>query len=313
MAHNHNHGVEVGGKLRFGVFFSLFILAAEIIGGILTNSVALLADAGHVLTDVIALALSWYGVQQAKRPSSYKMTYGYHRIGVLIALFNAFVIVAIAAVILYEAIKRMGQPPEVDSLPMMIVAAAGLAVNVFVALWLRKDSRQNINVRSAFWHAAGDALASVGVIVGGIIIYFTGWNIVDPVIAVLISIILVSAAWGIIKDGMKVILEATPSHIEMDNMVKTLLELPGVKNVHRVHVWSITPEIHAMSGHVLIDDQAVSKAAVIQKKMEKLLREKFDIEHCTLQLECENCEAAGVLCSLRSGHDECPEHHNHAH
>jgi cobalt-zinc-cadmium efflux system protein len=241
------------------------------------------------------------------------MTYGYHRIGVLIALFNAFVIVAIAAVILYEAIKRMGQPPEVDSLPMMIVAAAGLAVNVFVALWLRKDSRQNINVRSAFWHAAGDALASVGVIVGGIIIYFTGWNIVDPVIAVLISIILVSAAWGIIKDGMKVILEATPSHIEMDNMVKTLLELPGVKNVHRVHVWSITPEIHAMSGHVLIDDQAVSKAAVIQKKMEKLLREKFDIEHCTLQLECENCEAAGVLCSLRSGHDECPEHHNHSH
>jgi cobalt-zinc-cadmium efflux system protein len=315
MAHNHQHGIEVGSKLRFGVFFSLFILAAEIIGGILTNSVALLADAGHVLTDVIALALSWYGVQQSKRPASQKMTYGYHRIGVLIALFNASAIIVIAAVILYEAAKRMGKPPDVDSIPMMIVAVAGLAVNIFVALWLRKDSRENINVRSAFWHAAGDALASVGVIAGGIIIATTGLNIVDPIIAILIGLIIVSAAWGIIREGLRVLLEAAPSHIELEKMMEALLELPGVKNVHRVHVWSITPEIHAMSGHVLIDDQAVSKAAVIQKSMEKLLRDKFYIEHCTLQFECENCEADGVLCRLRSGHEECPEHrnHNHAH
>jgi len=309
MAHNHHHGAsQVGSKLRAGIFFSTLILAAEVAGGILTNSVALLADAGHVLTDVIALSLSWYGVAQARRPPSRRMTFGYHRIGVLIAVLNASTIFAVAGFILYESVRRMGQPPEVNSVPMMIVAAAGLAVNLFVACWLREERGENLNVRSAFWHAAGDALASVGVIVGGIIITLTGLNIVDPIIGTVIGLIIIGAAWGILKDGLRVLLEATPSHVEVDKMVKALLELPGVRDVHDVHVWSITPEIHAMSGHVLIADQAVSQAASIQKGIEELLSEKFKIGHSTLQLECQSCEAGGVSCSLRSGHEECPEH-----
>jgi cobalt-zinc-cadmium efflux system protein len=311
MPHNHHHEiVEVGSKLRAGIFFSALILAAEIAGGILTNSVALLADAGHVLTDVIALALSWYGVAQARRPATRRMTFGYHRIGVLIAVLNASTIIAVAAFILYEAIRRMGAPPEVRSIPMMIVAAAGLAVNLFVALWLREERGENLNVRSAFWHAAGDALASVGVIIGGVIITLTGLNIVDPIIGAVIGLIIVAAAWGILKDGLRVLLEASPSHVDVDKMVKALLALPGVKDVHDMHVWSITPEIHAMSGHVLIADQAVSQAASIQESIEELLRERFKIGHSTLQLECQSCEASGVLCSLRSGHDECPEYRN---
>ena len=307
---HHQTNLTVGSKLRLGVFFSLAILVAEIAGGILTNSIALLADAGHVLTDVIALALSWYGVAQARRPADRRMTFGYHRIGVLIAVLNAFTIIAVAALILYEALRRLSAPPEVHSVPMVMVAAAGLVVNLFVALWLREERGENLNVRSAFWHAAGDALASVGVIVGGIIITLTGLNIVDPIIGTVIGLIIVAAAWGILKDGLRVLLEATPSHVEVDSMVKALLELPGVQDVHDVHVWSITPEIHAMSGHVLIADQAVSQAAIIQKSIGELLREKFGIGHSTLQLECQSCEASGVLCSLRSGHDECPEHKN---
>ena len=309
MAHNHHHGAsQVGSKLRAGIFFSTLILAAEVAGGILTNSVALLADAGHVLTDVIALSLSWYGVAQARRPPSRRMTFGYHRIRVLIAVLNASTIFAVAGFILYESVRRMGQPPEVNSVPMMIVAAAGLAVNLFVAFWLREERGENLNVRSAFWHAAGDALASVGVIVGGIIITLTGLNIVDPIIGAVIGLIIIGAAWGILKDGLRVLLEATPSHVEVDKMVKALLELPGVRDVHDVHVWSITPEIHAMSGHVLIADQAVSQAASIQKGIEELLSEKFKIGHSTLQLECATCESGEVLCSLRSGEQKCPEH-----
>jgi cobalt-zinc-cadmium efflux system protein len=263
-----------------------------------------------VLTDVIALALSWYGVAQARRPASQRMTFGYHRIGVLIAMLNASTIIAVAAFILYESVRRMGQPPEVNSIPMIIVAAAGLAINIFVAFWLREERKENLNVRSAFLHAAGDALASVGVIIGGIIITLTGLNVVDPIVGAVIGLVIVSAAWGILKDGLRVLLEAAPSHAEVDKMVKALLGLPGVKDVHDVHVWSITPEIHAMSGHVLIADQAVSRAATIQKTMEELLREKFKIGHSTLQMECQSCEASGVLCSLRSGHEECPDHRN---
>jgi cobalt-zinc-cadmium efflux system protein len=261
-----------------------------------------------VLTDVIALTLSWYGVVQARRAASRRMTFGYHRIGVLIAVFNASTIIAVAAFILYESVKRLGQPPEVNSIPMMIVAAAGLAVNIFVAFWLQGDRQGNLNVRSAFWHAAGDALASVGVIIGGVIITFTGLNIVDPIIGAVIGLIIVGAAWGILRDGLRVLLEAAPSHVEVDTLVKALLGLPGVKDVHDVHVWSITPEIHAMSGHVLIADQAVSDAVTIQKSMQELLREKFKIGHSTLQMECESCQSNGVLCQLRSGENECPEH-----
>ena len=141
MAHTHSHGMEVGNKLRAGVFFSLAILVAEVVGGILTNSIALLADAGHVLTDVIALGLSWYAVVQARRPASRSMTFGYHRIGVLIAILNASTIIAVAAIIVYESIRRLGQPPEVHSLPMIIVATGGLIVNLFVAGWLRASAR----------------------------------------------------------------------------------------------------------------------------------------------------------------------------
>ncbi len=313
MQHSHSHELPTGNKLRVGVFLSLTILIAEVVGGILTNSVALLADAGHVLTDVIALALSWYGVVQARRPASRRMTYGYHRIGVLIAIFNASTIILVAGLILYESIRRLAAPPEVESVPMMVVAALGLVVNLFVAFWLGGERDANLNVRSAFWHAAGDALASIGVIVGGIIITLTGLHVVDPIIGAAIGLIIVAAAWGIFKDGLRVLLEAVPSHVHVDEMVKSLHTVAGVKDVHDVHVWSITPEIHAMSAHVLIDDQAVSDAAKIRENIEKSLRERFHIDHSTLQMECQTCEAGGLLCSLKEGQDECPAHRDGPH
>ncbi len=165
--HDHESALSTGNKLKYSIILSLTILVAEVIGGLLSNSLALLSDAGHVFADIIALGLSWYGVRQAARPSNSRMTFGYHRIGVLVAIVNALTIFVIAAVILYEAYNRFQQPPEVKSILMMIIAFVGLSANMLVTWWLRRAQRSNINIRSAFWHALGDALASLGVIIGG--------------------------------------------------------------------------------------------------------------------------------------------------
>jgi len=187
------------------------------------------------------------------------MTFGYHRVGVIIALVNAVSIFAIAAVIFYEAARRWQQPPEVNSGLMLGAAIVGLGVNVFIAFWLRKEQRTNLNVRSAFWHVMGDALASVGVIIGAVIIMLTGWFIVDPIISMLIGLIITLAAWRILKEGLKVLLEATPQQVDVHRMVSALKKIKGVKDVHDVHVWSISPELHAMSCHIMVDDLPLSR------------------------------------------------------
>jgi cobalt-zinc-cadmium efflux system protein len=298
--HTH-HAQPIGNKLKFGIILTGFILVAEVAGGLISNSLALLSDAGHVFADIVALSLSWYGVRQAERPPSTRMTFGYHRVGVIVAIVNAVSIFAIAAFILYEAYQRFQQPPEVNSLLMLLVAIVGLAVNAFVAFWLRREQQGNLNVRSAFWHALGDALASIGVIIGGIIMLFTGWFLVDPIISVLIGFVIILAAWRILREGLRVLLEAVPGHVNITEMVNALNRLPGVKDVHDVHVWSISPELHAMSCHVLIDDLSTTQAAGIRQKIEDVLRERFNIKHTTLQMECQQCDANDILCTMTYG------------
>ena len=297
-AHSHQHALPVASKLKFGILLSILILVIEIVGGLLANSLALLADAGHVLADIIALSLSWYAVKQAERPASHGMTFGYHRVGVLVAIINALSIFAIALVIFYEAFRRLQQPPEVDGPLMLAVAAVGLSVNIFIAFWLRKEQKANLNIRSAFWHAMGDALASIGVIVGGVIILLTGISLADPIISIFIGLIIVLAAWSIFRDGLRVILEATPRGLDVKKMIESLNQITGVKDVHDVHVWSITPEMHTMNCHVLIDDLATSEAAKIRDKIKEVLNRQFNIEHATLQMECEQCNVNDILCQI---------------
>ena len=297
--HSHHGSRPVGSKLKIGIMLTSFILVVELIGGFLSHSLALLSDAGHVFADVVALSLSWYGVRQAERPASGGMTFGYHRVGVIIAIVNAISIFAIAGVIFYEAFLRLDEPPEINSPLMLSAAVVGLGINVFVALWLHRDQRSNLNVRSAYWHALGDALASIGVIIGGIIILATGSFLADPIIGLLIGFIIILAAWRILREGMRVLLEAAPPHVDTEEMVEALKGLPGVKDVHDVHVWSISPELHTMSCHVLIDDLATSEAADIRDRIEDVLRRQFDINHVTLQMECEQCDANDLFCSLK--------------
>lgn len=303
--HTQHRGLPVASKLKFGIIASIIILAMEVTGGIMANSLALLADAGHVFADVIALSLSWYGVKQAERPASRSMTFGYHRVGVLVAIINAVSIFAVALYIFYEAFRRLQQPPEsVDSQLMMAVAIVGLGVNLFIASWLRKEQRDNLNIRSAFWHALGDALASIGVILGGIIILLTELFVVDTIISIAIGLIIILAAWQILRDGLRVLLEATPRQIDITRMIKSLNQITGVRGVHDIHVWSITPHLHAMSCHVLIDDLATSEAASIREKIKKVLGRQYSIEHATLQMECEQCGADDIFCKLTVGEEE---------
>jgi cobalt-zinc-cadmium efflux system protein len=298
MAHVHSHISSSASNLRLGVFLSLLILGAEIAGGLVSHSLALLADAGHVLADVFALALSWYGLAQAERPPTHHMSFGYHRVGVLVAVINAMGIVAIAVFIIYEALQRFGRPPQVNTLLMMATALVGLGVNVFVAVRLHREGRANLNIRSAFWHAAGDALASIGVIVGGIIIAVSGLNIVDPIVSIFISLIIFTAAWGVFRDAMRVLLEAAPAHVNVKDIISSISRVSGVKQVHDVHVWSLTREIHTMSAHIVVDSQAIGRLDAIRQTIEDILGQEFTIRHTTLQMECLGCGENEPLCRM---------------
>lgn len=306
MSHQHEHDdiLSAGNKLKISLIMSVAILAAELIGGIISNSLALLSDAGHVFVDIIALGLSWYAVRQSLRPSDHRMTFGYHRIGVIVAIVNAATIFIIAAVIIVEAYNRFQQPPNVHGELMMIIAGVGLAANLFVTLWLRKEQKTNINIRSAFFHTAGDALASLGVIIGGAVILFTGKLWVDPLVSVLISLIILYSAWSILREGARVILEATPKDVDVLAMIDTLKQVPGVLDVHDVHVWSISPELRAMNGHVLIKDISTSEGENIRTQIEKVVRKKYRIGHTTLQMECQKCDSSEAFCKLEEAHPD---------
>ncbi len=294
--HHSTPGTET--KLKYGIIITAVILVLEVTGGILSNSLALLSDAGHVFADGIALTLSWYGVRQAARPSSSRMTFGYHRVGVIIAIVNALSILAIAGIILYEAYQRFYQQPEINSVMMLVIAVIGLGANIFVASWLHKDQKESLNVKSAFWHAIGDALASVGVIAGAIIIMITKLYWVDAAVSVLISVIIIFAAWGIFKEGMNILLEAVPGDISIKEIQKAIESIPAVKDVHDLHVWSISSNLHSMSCHVLVDDCSISQAESVRQQIEDMLREKFGISHTTVQTECTQCNNGDLLCKM---------------
>lgn len=313
-AHNH-HGA--GSRLFLGIALSSAILIAEVAGGIISNSLALLSDAGHVLADIVALSLSAYALRQAQRPPSHRMTFGYHRIGVIVAIVNAVAIFAVAGIIFFEAFRRLQSPPEVNSTVMLVIAAGGLAANLIVAFWLREARKESLNVKSAFWHVLGDALASVGVILGALVIKATGFAEADAIISIIIGLIIGASAWGILSEGVSVLLESTPAYINLEELAGSIRAVPGVKEVHDLHVWSLTPNLHALSSHIVIEDRLTSETALVRAQVEEVLAERYEINHTTLQLECQSCCPGGQLCTLEPGacplnpHDEPQEPGSH--
>jgi cobalt-zinc-cadmium efflux system protein len=299
--HEADHAALTGSsRLTIALTIVVVIMVAETIGGILSNSLALLGDAGHMLVDALALGLSLFAITIARRPATPSKTYGYHRVEIMAALANGVTLVLVVVYIFYEAYQRFLEPPVIQTTLMLVVASIGLVANLTGIWLLRGANHGNLNIKAAFWHIIGDAISSVGVIIAGIVITVTGWGIVDPIIAVFIGCIILWGAVRLVKEAADILLEAVPKHIQVDRVIEILKSVPGVDEIHDVHIWTITSGIHAMSAHLIIEDQSVSGSAEIVDKVNHDLSQQFNITHTTLQLECEKCESCpdGTICNI---------------
>jgi cobalt-zinc-cadmium efflux system protein len=285
-------GVESSKKLKLAIILTSVILIAEIIGGIISNSLALFTDAAHVFMDVLALGLSFSAITIACRPMDEKATFGYHRAEIFAALINAVLLFVVVIFILQEAYERLLTPPEIRTTEMLIVASIGLAVNLFVTYTLR--GHHDLNIRGAYLHVLGDTLSSVGVIVGGVIIILTGNYIVDPILSVIISIIIIYNSIKLLKESVDILMERTPKHIDIEELKKDILTCKGVNAIHDLHVWSICSNVHALSAHLIVKPMDVKETEKITKKLNMHLMKGYKISHTTLQFECNECGVLGV-------------------
>ncbi len=288
-------------RLSLSLFLTLAFVVIEAGAGIFANSLALLTDAAHNLTDVIALGLTWFAVHITSQPANAQKTYGYHRAGILVALLNSTTLVLISLGIFYEAYRRFINPPEVQSSILIGVGLLAVVVNLVTALLVHRGSQNDLNLRSAFVHLIGDVLSTIGAVIAGVIIYFTNANWLDPLVSVLIGFLILYNAWGILRDAVDILLEATPRDVNIKKMVDDIIQIDGVLGIHDIHVWSLTQNMRTMSAHVLTDDLHISAGAEIQRQISEILRHQYNISHATLQLECVDCFPDSLYCDL-NGH-----------
>ncbi len=284
-AHGHAHGANRS-RLTLVLGLSAFYLVAEVIGGWLTNSLALLADAGHMFSDVASLALALVAMRVSQRPPTSQRTFGYHRAEILAALANGATLVAASAWIVVEAWQRFANPPAVAGAPMMAIAAGGLAVNLLSLRVLSGGRGDSPNMRGAWLHVATDALGSVGAIVAGLLVWRFQFGWADPAISVLIAALVAFSSWRLLRETVDVLMESAPAHVDVASVRRALSAAPGVHSVHDLHVWSIGSGMIALSGHVQLTDGApADEHAEVLTSLCTLLRDGFDIRHVTIQLE----------------------------
>jgi cobalt-zinc-cadmium efflux system protein len=257
-------------------------LVAEVVGGLLTGSLALLADSGHLLTDVLGLGMALAAIRFARRPATPARTYGFYRAEILAALVNGLVLIGIAVSILVAAWERFRAPQSVDAVPMLLVGAGGLVVTLLGVWLLHGAAQQNLNVRGAFLEVLGDLLGSLATVLAAAVILATGWTQADPLISAVIGVLIVPRAWSLLRSVLDVLLEATPRELDVSKIERAMCEVPGVRSVHDLHVWTITSGFVAMSGHVVADGR---RSAEILHDLRRLLKDRFEIEHVTLQVE----------------------------
>ncbi|MEK5584668.1 cation diffusion facilitator family transporter [Paenibacillus sp. FSL P2-0536] len=286
-SHGHHHFDPSGNKkgLMIALIITVGIMFLEFFGGLITNSLALLSDSGHMLNDASSLALSLVAVWFATKPASPNKTYGFHRFEILAALLNGVTLFVVAGFIIVEAYGRFFDPPTVASGSMMLIASIGLLANVASAwLLMRKgDVKNNINLRSAYLHVLGDALGSVGAIIAGLIMMIFGWYVADPIISVLVALLILRGAWGIIKHTVHVLMEGTPITINPAEVKEILESIEGVRNVHDLHIWTITSGLDSLSCHILIEEEADDQR-ILQQAI-RLIADHFKIQHTTIQVE----------------------------
>jgi cobalt-zinc-cadmium efflux system protein len=268
------------------VLTSIFLIA-EIAGGLISNSLTLLADAGHLFTDVGALAFSLFVVWLARQPATSQKTYGYLRWEILAALLNGAVLLAISVAIVWEAIQRLRSPEQVQTGLMLAVGVAGLVVNAASAKLLHGGSGHSLNVRGAYLHVLSDLLGSAAAVVAALFIRYKGWGIADPIASIVMTLLIVRSSWGLVRESVDVLLESTPSHIDLDDVHRSLQEIAGVESVHDLHVWTLTSGVVAMSAHALVPDAGKHQEAL--EAMTHALAQQ-GIHHVTIQLEGKTLE-----------------------
>lgn len=301
----HAHGAEpASAVLKQGFFLTVAILVVEIAAGMAADSLALLADAGHLVTDVVALGMAWFAAEQAKRPADARRTYGYHRVGILAAMLNGATLIAIALAIGFEAVRRLSDPRPVSGGLVIASAAAAIAVNAFIALRLRR-APNSLNVRAALLHVVGDLAASIGVVLAGIILVLTGWYPIDPIISLLITALIAVGAVRVVIDTGNILLEGVPRSLSMAAIESSIAGTSGVTSVHDLHVWALSSEQLALSCHVVVPVPELAEGEHLVRLLERLLCESYGIGHTTIQIEaCHQCQGP-----IDHGFGE----HNHPH
>lgn len=291
MGAGHDHGTsEIKHERPLWWAFGLTVcfLIAEVVGGLLTNSLALLSDAAHMMTDAIALAISLVAVRLSRRPPDAKRTYGYARMEAIGAMINGGLLFVVAGYILWEAVGRFRQPPDVSSTGMLAIAAIGLVVNLIAMRLLKVGSGTSLNVRGAYLEVWSDMLGSVGVIIGALVIRFTGWTVADPIIAVLIGLWVLPRTWTLLRQAGHVLMQGVPAGMELGAIRTMLLSQPGVRELHDLHVWALGSQQAVLTAHVVLQDGDVD-AEQVRRTLATALEEQFNVHHTTLQVESTPC------------------------
>lgn len=291
-------------RLVIAFSVTVLILCAEVIGGILSNSLALLSDAGHVATDAFALGLSMIAARISRRPSDERATYGYQRVGILAAVINGVSLLGIALFIFIESYQRFFSPPAIDIAVMIPVALAGLAGNLAMAFILG-HRHEDLNIRSAWLHVLGDTLSSVGVLVSGAVLYFTGWVYADPLASVFIGLVIITGGIRVVREALHIFLDLVPRGFDVEMIARQISSLPDVLGIHDVHIRSLAHRRIAFSAHIRVHDQKLSDLEPLRRKIVSMLKE-IRVSHILLQFECAECATEGLYCQL---HEEEDHHH----
>ena len=302
MAHSHSHFGDLARqtttRIALALGCTLAFVVIEAVAGYWSNSLALLSDAVHNVTDAIALGLSWYALRLTTRPANSQKTFGYHRAGILVALANSASLVLIALGILREAYLRFLFPAAVEANILIGVGLLAVAINLGTALLVKQGSDHDLNLRSAFTHLMGDVASTIGAVIAGIVIAFTGLNWFDPLVSVLISALILRTAWGILQEAVNILLEGTPQDLDMPVLVRDLQAVSGVRGVHDLHAWSITQNLRALSAHIVTGEVSPGTHVQIRRAVNEVLSHNYNITHVTLQLESEGCDPAGLYCDM---------------
>ena len=300
--------VDAGARLRLALVLTAIVLVVEVVGGLWAQSLALLSDAGHVVTDLVVLALSTFALRQVQRPASPRRSFGYQRVGILVALLNAVLLGAVVVAIIVEALHRLQHPSAVRGGLMAAAAVLGLGISLLIARSLQPMER-DLTVRSALMHIWGDAWASAGIIVAGLLIAVTGRLAIDPLLSLGIAALIAWSAWRVLAAAIDILLESTPADLRTDAVVNAVKRVPGVRDLHDLHIWSLGTQSRAMSAHLLIDDQRVIQAQDILAEVREVLAHEFEIEHTTIQFESLVCRPGDVFCVQPEGHPHIDDAH----